>query len=333
MSIETTGNAKSASLPLVEVRGLTRYFDVGKGQRVHAVDGVSLSIDEREIVGLVGESGSGKSTFGKTLLGLHDKTAGEVLFRGETLPAKYRPADYQRLAGNMQMIFQDPYSSLNPRMTVGEIVAEGLRLHAGVSDAAARERVAEWLRRVGLQPDHMSRYPHEFSGGQRQRIAIARALTVDPEFIIADEPISALDVSIQAQVLNLMLEAKESRGLTYLFITHDLSVVEHFGTRVAVLYLGSVCEVADTATLFSNPKHPYTKALIASVPVPDPSYARPPLDEMLAGDLPSPINPPSGCVFRTRCSKATDICSRDKPIADAVTEGHHVACHHWRDEG
>lgn len=335
MSIETTGNAKSASLPLVEVRGLTRYFDVGKGQRVHAVDGVSLSIDEREIVGLVGESGSGKSTFGKTLLGLHDKTAGEVLFRGETLPAKYRPADYQRLAGNMQMIFQDPYSSLNPRMTVGEIVAEGLRLHAGVSDAAARERVAEWLRRVGLQPDHMSRYPHEFSGGQRQRIGIARALILEPDFVVCDEPISALDVSVQAQVINLLGELKESMGLTLLFIAHDLSMVRYVSDRMAVMYLGSLVEVGRADELYFDPKHPYTEILIGSNPEPDPELERSRPSTAIQGEIPSPVNVPAGCRFANRCPKVMDVCRTVTPklIPLRAVDGgglgteREVACH------
>ena len=296
-------NKTHGPTPLVEARGLTRYFDVGRGRRVHAVDNVSLSVAEREIVGLVGESGSGKSTFGKTLLGLHDKTAGEVLFRGEVLPAKYRAADYQRLAGNMQMIFQDPYSSLNPRMTVGEIVAEGLRLHAGVSNAMARERVAEWLGRVGLQPDHMSRYPHEFSGGQRQRIGIARALILEPDFVVCDEPISALDVSVQAQVINLLGELKESMGLTLLFIAHDLSMVRYVSDRMAVMYLGSLVEIGRADALYFDPKHPYTEVLIGSNPEPDPELERSRPSTAIQGEIPSPVNVPSGCRFANRCPK------------------------------
>ena len=233
-----TGNAAKAAEPIMAVKGLTKHFEIGRGQVVHAVDDVSLEIAPREIVGLVGESGSGKSTLGKTVLGLHDKTSGEVVFNGESLPAKYTPGDFQRYAQSMQMIFQDPYSSLNPRMTVGEIVGEGLRLHSDLSRTDIRDTVADWLRRVGLNPDHMSRYPHEFSGGQRQRIGIARALVLEPEFVVCDEPISALDVSVQAQVVNLLDELKESLGLTLLFIAHDLSMVRYVSDRMAVMYLG-----------------------------------------------------------------------------------------------
>ena len=314
--------------PLVEARGLTRYFDVGRGRRVHAVDNVSLSVAEREIVGLVGESGSGKSTFGKTLLGLHDKTAGEVLFRGEVLPAKYRAADYQRLAGNMQMIFQDPYSSLNPRMTVGEIVAEGLRLHAGVSNAMARERVAEWLGRVGLQPDHMSRYPHEFSGGQRQRIGIARALILEPDFVVCDEPISALDVSVQAQVINLLGELKESMGLTLLFIAHDLSMVRYVSDRMAVMYLGSLVEIGRADALYFDPKHPYTEVLIGSNPEPDPELERSRPSTAIQGEIPSPVNVPSGCRFANRCPKVMEVCKSVTPQLIKLKDlDREVACH------
>ena len=321
-------NKTHVPTPLVETRGLTRYFDVGRGRRVHAVDNVSLSVAEREIVGLVGESGSGKSTFGKTLLGLHDKTAGEVLFRGEVLPAKYRAADYQRLAGNMQMIFQDPYSSLNPRMTVGEIVAEGLRLHAGVSNAMARERVAEWLGRVGLQPDHMSRYPHEFSGGQRQRIGIARALILEPDFVVCDEPISALDVSVQAQVINLLGELKESMGLTLLFIAHDLSMVRYVSDRMAVMYLGSLVEIGRADALYFDPKHPYTEVLIGSNPEPDPELERSRPSTAIQGEIPSPVNVPSGCRFANRCPKVMEVCKSVTPQLIKLKDlDREVACH------
>ena len=321
-------NKTHGPTPLVEARGLTRYFDVGRGRRVHAVDNVSLSVAEREIVGLVGESGSGKSTFGKTLLGLHDKTAGEVLFRGEVLPAKYRAADYQRLAGNMQMIFQDPYSSLNPRMTVGEIVAEGLRLHAGVSNAMARERVAEWLGRVGLQPDHMSRYPHEFSGGQRQRIGIARALILEPDFVVCDEPISALDVSVQAQVINLLGELKESMGLTLLFIAHDLSMVRYVSDRMAVMYLGSLVEIGRADALYFDPKHPYTEVLIGSNPEPEPELERSRPSTAIQGEIPSPVNVPSGCRFANRCPKVMEVCKSVTPQLIKLKDlDREVACH------
>ena len=305
-----------------------RFFDVGRGRRVHAVDNVSLTVGEREVVGLVGESGSGKSTFGKTLLGLHDKTAGEVLFRGEKLPAKYRSVDYQRLAGNMQMIFQDPYSSLNPRMTVGEIVAEGLRLHVGVSNVMARERVAEWLGRVGLQPDHMSRYPHEFSGGQRQRIGIARALILEPDFVVCDEPISALDVSVQAQVINLLGELKESMGLTLLFIAHDLSMVRYVSDRMAVMYLGSLVEIGRADELYFDPKHPYTEVLIGSNPEPDPQLERSRPSTAIQGEIPSPVNVPAGCRFANRCPKVMEVCKTETPqLIKRKDLDREVACH------
>ena len=314
--------------PLVETRELTKYFDMGRGQRVHAVDGVSLAIAEREIVGLVGESGSGKSTFGKTLLGLHDKTAGEVRFRGEALPTHYRAADYQRLAGNMQMIFQDPYSSLNPRMTVGEIAGEGLSLHAQLKSAEVKERVAEWLRRVGLQPDHMSRYPHEFSGGQRQRLGIARALILEPDFVVCDEPISALDVSVQAQVVNLLGELQESMGLTLLFIAHDLSMVRYVSDRMAVMYLGSLVEIGRADELYFDPKHPYTEVLIGSNPEPDPKLERGRPSTAIQGEIPSPVNVPAGCRFANRCPKVMDVCRQVTPQLIPLKElTRQVACH------
>ena len=258
--------------PLIAAEGLTKHFVIGRNQTVHAVDDMSLEIAPREIVGLVGESGSGKSTFGKTVLGLLDKTAGQVRYEGETLPQSYAPADFQRFAQIMQMIFQDPYSSLNPRMTVGEIVGEGLRLHTSLSGAAVRESVAEWLERVGLNAAHMARYPHEFSGGQRQRIGIARALIMDPKFVVCDEPISALDVSVQAQVVNLLGELKESMGLTMLFIAHDLSMVRYVSDRMAVMYLGSMIELGRSNDVFFHPKHPYTQMLVGSNPEPDPRH-------------------------------------------------------------
>ena len=246
---------------LIEARTLTKHFRIGKNKIVHAVDDVSLHVDKQEILGLVGESGSGKSTFGKTLVGLPEKTSGEVLYKGEILPSKYRPKDFQRFASSIQMIFQDPYSSLNPRMTVGEIVGEGLRLHSQLRSEQIREAVASWLIKVGLLPDHMSRYPHEFSGGQRQRIGIARALIMEPEFVVCDEPISALDVSVQAQVVNLLDELKSSLGLTLLFIAHDLSMVRYVSDRMAVMYLGTLVELGAADDVFFNPKHPYTSLL------------------------------------------------------------------------
>lgn len=315
--------------PLLEIDGLSKCFDLGKGRRVHAVDGVSLNIGAREIVGLVGESGSGKSTLGKTLIGLHDKTAGSVRWRGETLPARYRAADFRRLAKSMQMIFQDPYSSLNPRMTVGEIIGEGLRLHTGLGTNAIREQVAAWLRRVGLEPDHMGRYPHEFSGGQRQRIGIARALILEPEFVVCDEPISALDVSVQAQVIRLLGELQDNLGLTLLFIAHDLSMVRYLSDRMAVMYLGGLVEVGPSDDVYFDPRHPYTELLISSNPEPDPTRERARASVALAGEIPSPLNVPPGCRFATRCPKVMERCHRERPallpLKDVSTR--QVACH------
>ena len=316
---------------LVEVRNLTKHFRIGRGQVVHAVDDVSLDIARREIVGLVGESGSGKSTLGKTVLGLHDKTGGEVVYDGEPLPAKYRPGDFQRHARRMQMIFQDPYSSLNPRMTVGEIVGEGLKLHGSLSAADVREQVGEWLRRVGLNADHMSRYPHEFSGGQRQRIGVARALVLEPEFVVCDEPISALDVSVQAQVVNLLDELKESLGLTLLFIAHDLSMVRYISDRMAVMYLGSLVELGPADRVFFAPKHPYTEILTGSNPEPDPASERQRQSTAIRGEIPSPVNVPPGCRFANRCPKAMDVCQQTTPplipLPDADGAERLVACH------
>jgi ABC-type oligopeptide transport system ATPase subunit len=280
----------SGAPPLVEADRLTKHFALSRNRRVHAVDGVTLSIAEREIVGLVGESGSGKSTLGKTIVGLYSKTSGVVRYRGEVLPQRYAAADFRRHARTMQMIFQDPYSSLNPRMTVGEIVGEGLKLHSGLSGADVRDSVARWLERVGLDSDHMSRYPHEFSGGQRQRIGIARALILEPAFVVCDEPISALDVSVQAQVVNLLQDLKGSMGLTLLFIAHDLSMVRTISDRMAVMYLGGLVEIGPSADVFFEPAHPYTRILVASNPEPDPEHERARPSTTIAGEIPSPIN-------------------------------------------
>lgn len=313
---------------LLNINQLTRYFDIGKNQRVHAVEEVSLSVGEKEIVGLVGESGSGKSTLGKTILGLHEKTSGTVQYRGETLPQKYSPSDFQRMAKKMQMIFQDPYSSLNPRMTVGEIIAEGLKLHAHVSAAQAKARVAQWLEKVGLQADHMSRYPHEFSGGQRQRIGIARALILEPEFVVCDEPISALDVSVQAQVINLLGELKESMGLTLLFIAHDLSMVRYVSDRMAVMYLGSLVEIGKADDVYFDAKHPYTEVLVGSNPEPDPELERNRPSTAIQGEIPSPVNVPPGCRFANRCPKVMAICHQQTPqLIQLVDVDRQVACH------
>jgi oligopeptide/dipeptide ABC transporter ATP-binding protein len=316
--------------PLIEARGVTKHFRINSKQVVHAVDDVSLDIHSKEIVGLVGESGSGKSTFGKTLVGLHDKTAGEVFFKGEKLPRKYKPADFHRFARQMQMIFQDPYSSLNPRMTVGEIIGEGLRLTGEFSSSQVSAQMIEWLKKVGLEPDHASRYPHEFSGGQRQRVGIARALIMQPEFVVCDEPISALDVSVQAQVVRLLGELKASLGLTMLFIAHDLSMVRYISDRMAVMYLGSLVEVGTSDDVFFRPKHPYTQILIKSNPEPDPRIERHRQTTTIEGEIASPVNLGPGCRFAGRCPQVMDHCKTVNPdlrvVRDEIGE-RLVACH------
>ncbi len=321
------------SAPLVETTKLTKHFELsrshGERQVVHALDGVSLSIAPEEILGLVGESGSGKSTYGKTLIGLHDKTAGDVVFKGETLPHKYHPRDFQRHATSMQMIFQDPYSSLNPRMTVGEIIGEGLKLHTDTPAAEIRDKVTGWLEKVGLQGEHAGRYPHEFSGGQRQRIGIARALIMEPEFVVCDEPISALDVSVQAQVINLLDDLKTSMGLTLLFIAHDLSMVRYVSDRMAVMYLGMVVELGPANDVFFSPKHPYTEILVGSNPEPDPEKERHRASTTISGEIPSPVNVGEGCRFAGRCPKVMDICRGTTPELIPLREdpAREVACH------
>jgi oligopeptide/dipeptide ABC transporter ATP-binding protein len=314
---------------LVETIGLTKHFAQGRGRTLHAVDGVSIAIDEREVVGLVGESGSGKSTFGRTLVGLHAKTAGEVRFAGEALPPVYGPADFRRHAANMQMIFQDPYSSLNPRMTVGEIIGEGLRLAGGHGRAQVRAAVADWLARVGLTPGHASRYPHEFSGGQRQRVGIARALILKPRFVVCDEPISALDVSVQAQIVRLLGELKAALGLTLLFIAHDLSMVRYVSDRMAVMYLGSLVEIGTADDVYFRPKHPYTQILIGSNPEPNPRTERRRVALAVTGEIPSPVNIGAGCRFASRCPKVMDVCRRVTPQLEPLADGgsRRVACH------
>ena len=314
--------------PILEIENLTRYFDIGRNQLVHAVDGINLSIAEKEILGLVGESGSGKSTLGKVILGLEPKTSGSVKYRGELLPQKYRARDFQTWSSKMQMIFQDPYSSLNPRMTVGEIVGEGLRLTTSNTKNQIKDKVAEWLLKVGLQTDHMSRYPHEFSGGQRQRIGIARALILEPEFVVCDEPISALDVSVQAQVINLMGELKEKLGLTLIFIAHDLSMVRYVSDRMAVMYLGSIVEVGKADDVYFKPKHPYTEILVGSNPEPDPNVERGRTSTTIRGEIPSPVNVPAGCRFANRCPKVEENCKRVTPQLIPLKDSEHkVACH------
>ncbi|GEB35510.1 MULTISPECIES: ABC transporter ATP-binding protein [Brevibacillus] len=308
---------------LVDVRDLKKHFSMGPGFDLKAVDGVTFTIQKGETLGLVGESGCGKSTLGRTIIRLYENTAGEVLFKGKNVH-QLRGKEVGQFNRDVQMIFQDPQASLNPRMTVEDIIAEGLDIH-GLSRGSRRERVAELLQLVGLHKDHAQRFPHEFSGGQRQRIGIARALAVEPQFIIADEPISALDVSIQAQVVNLLEDLQHDRGLTYLFIAHDLSMVKHISNRIGVMYLGKMVELAASNDLYARPLHPYTQALLSSVPVPDPTVKRERI--VLQGDLPSPANKPSGCGFRTRCPLATARCAEEEPKWLEAERGHWVACH------
>lgn len=314
--------------PLVEVKHLKKYFNVGGGQILKAVDDVSFEIYPGETFGLVGESGCGKSTLGRTLIRLYDATDGTVTFDGKEVHGRQSKDELKKLSRNIQMIFQDPYASLNQRMTVTDIIAEGIDAHGLAKNRKERlQKVHELLETVGLNRSHAERFPHEFSGGQRQRIGIARALAVEPRFIIADEPISALDVSIQAQVVNLMKKLQQELGLTYLFIAHDLSMVKHISDRIGVMYLGGMVELAGSDELFDNPLHPYTKTLLSAIPIPDPKLERSRERMVLQGDLPSPINPPSGCRFRTRCPFATAICAAEVPQWKEVEQDHWVACH------
>ena len=309
---------------LVRVRAMFKYFPVsGSDDVVRAVDGVTFEIRRGETLGLVGESGCGKSTVGRCLLRLIEPTDGEITFDGEDVRAK-SGRDLRRLRREMQIIFQDPYASLNPRMRVRDIVGEPLVIHGIGNKVERSERVAELMRKVGLDPDYVSRYPHEFSGGQRQRIGIARALALNPKLIVADEPVSALDVSVQAQVVNLLEDLQTELGLTYLFISHGLAVVEHISDRVAVMYLGRIVEVASSEELYANPQHPYTRALLSAIPIPDPTRKRERI--VLKGDVPTPINPPSGCRFHTRCPEAIPECARIDPDLREISPGHTVAC-------
>ncbi|HLR60390.1 MAG TPA: oligopeptide/dipeptide ABC transporter ATP-binding protein [Pseudogracilibacillus sp.] len=319
---------RTSNEKIIEIKNLKKHFSIDRKTVLKAVDGLTFDIHKGETFGLVGESGCGKSTAGRTILNLYKATEGEVLFKGKSVHGKKSKKDLKELNQNMQMIFQDPYASLNPRMTVIDIISEGLDIHGLVKNKQERaERVNELLEIVGLNREHRNRYPHEFSGGQRQRIGIARALAVNPEFIIADEPISALDVSIQAQVVNLLQELQEEHNLTYLFIAHDLSMVRHISDRVGVMYLGNMAEIATSEDLYADPLHPYTQILLSAVPVPDPDLERTRERIEVKGELPSPIDPPSGCVFRTRCPFAQDICSEVRPEFLEQKPEHYVACH------
>ena len=322
-------NVETTQTPLIEVKDLKQYFNISMGlfksKPLKAVDGVSFYINKGETLGLVGESGCGKTTVGRTIMNLYKPTAGEIYYNGKQIVTNHDINEFRKKAA---MVFQDPYSSLNPRMTVADIIAEPLDIHKMYSGKdERREKVLELMEHVGLNSEHASRYAHEFSGGQRQRIGIARALAISPDFIVCDEPVSALDVSIQAQVINMFDELQDKMGLSYLFIAHDLLVVRHISHRIAVMYLGKIVEMADAIEIYEKPLHPYSKALISAVPVPDPVVARANQRIPLGGDIPSPLNAPSGCPFRTRCPYATEACAETMPEFKEVSKGHFVACH------
>ena len=316
---------------ILEVKDLVKHFPMGGGffgrgkQVVHAVNGINFKIKKGETMGLVGESGCGKSTAGRTIIRLYEPTSGQIIFEGQDV-TKASGDDLLNLRRKMQMIFQDPYASLNPRMTVGDIVGEGLDIHKLAFGQARTDRIYELLEVIGLNPEHANRFPHEFSGGQRQRIGIARALSVNPSLIICDEPISALDVSIQAQIINMLEELQERLGLTYLFIAHDLSMVKHISHRIAVMYLGRIVELAESFELYKNPQHPYTQALF-SIPIPDPRIEATRTRIVVEGNVPSPVDPPSGCYFRTRCPHAKAVCAKEVPILKELGNDHIAACH------
>lgn len=317
---------------LMEVKNLKKYFRIDSKHTLKAVDDVSFKIYEGETLGIVGESGCGKTTCGRTCIGVYDATEGEVLYKGKNIH-KMNPAEKKDFTKQVQMIFQDPYSSLDPRMKVHDIIAEGMQIHKLVSTKEEEiKAVQKLLEQVGLNPEHATRYVHEFSGGQRQRIGIARALAVNPEFLMCDEPISALDVSVQAQVVNLLIRLQKERGLTCMFIAHDLSMVKHISDRVGVMYLGNMVELADSEALYAEPLHPYTKALLSAIPIPDPKVEKQRNQIRLEGEVPSPMNPPAGCHFCNRCKYATEKCRQKTPVMRAVKEGHFVACHLYSEE-
>ncbi|HEY4600816.1 MAG TPA: oligopeptide/dipeptide ABC transporter ATP-binding protein [Cerasibacillus sp.] len=318
---------------ILQVNHVKKYFPMDRGKLLKAVDDITFHVYKGETFGLVGESGCGKSTIGRTIMGLYNKTAGHVMFKGKNVHA-LNEREKLTLYSEMQMIFQDPYASLNPRLTVREIISEPMEVHQMYKDKRKQnERVDQLLEEVGLNRNHANRYPHEFSGGQRQRIGIARALALDPEFIIADEPISALDVSVQAQVVNLLKNLQTEKGLTFLFIAHDLSMVKHISDRIGVMYLGHLVELTESHTLYDDPLHPYTKALLSAIPIPDPDIEEKRERIILEGELPSPIDPPSGCVFRTRCPVAMDICAQKAPTWQEAKPNHFVACHLYNENG
>lgn len=311
---------------LVQAEHICKYFKIGGGRMLHAVEDVSLSIHRGETLGLVGESGCGKSTLGRTLMGIYHPTKGKLIYGGKEVDLASKSERFA-FAKKAQIVFQDPYASLDPRMTVGSIIEEGMQIHNLHTPAERRERVAKLLDTVGLNREHANRFPHEFSGGQRQRIGIARALAIEPEFIVCDEPISALDVSIQAQVINLLRNLQEKMGLTYLFIAHDLNIVKYISDRIAVMYLGSVVELATSDELYANTLHPYSRALLSAVPIPDPKLEAQKKRQIIEGDVPSPINKPKGCAFSSRCPMACEQCRQSSPALKEVAPGHFVACH------
>ncbi|HBZ77141.1 MAG TPA: peptide ABC transporter ATP-binding protein [Clostridiales bacterium] len=325
----------NGNTPIIEVKNLKQYFNINVGlfrsKPLKAVDDVSFSIKKGETLGLVGESGCGKTTVGRTLLHLYKPTSGSVFYKGKEIKTKSDIAEYRKKA---TMVFQDPYSSLNPRMTVSDIIGEPLDIHKTYKSSKERhDRILELMGQVGLNSEHASRYAHEFSGGQRQRIGIARSLALDPDFVVCDEPVSALDVSIQAQVINMFDELQAKMGLTYLFIAHDILVVRHISDRIAVMYLGKMVELADSKEIYEHSLHPYTKSLMSAVPQPDPKIARANKRIVLSGDIPSPLNAPSGCPFRTRCAYAKECCAESMPELKEVSSGHFVACHRLNEIG